>query len=210
MVKMKSKLLALLLVLILSFSTLLVGCDLLAGEEEEEKAPDFGVAVPENLYINGERIPSYSGSATYVVNGGVPFFTDDEITSSGFYEFTELDPLGRCGVAWGSIGLDTMPTDGQRDIHADFGAYCYKGLRHSFCHGWAAGPVPYAFEHILGITVEDAGCKTVRINPHLDGLQWAKGKFPTPFGVISLSVERKNGQDVITDLELPEGVSVVK
>ncbi len=108
-----------------------------------------------------------------------------------------------------SSEIDTAPNNGERDIHADFGAYCYKGLRHSLCHGWSAGPVPYLFEHVLGITVEDVGCKTVRIRPHLDGLKWAKGKFPTPFGVISLTVEKINGVDVVSDFDLPEGVVVI-
>lgn len=108
-----------------------------------------------------------------------------------------------------SSTVDTMPQDGERDLHADFGAYCYKGLRHSFCHGWAAGPVPYLMEYVLGINIEDEGCKTIRLTPHLDGLDWAKGKFPTPFGVISLTVERQNGQDVITNLDAPEGIKVI-
>ena len=29
---------------------------------------------------------------------------------------------------------------GKKDIHGDYGDYCYKGFRHSLCHGWASGP----------------------------------------------------------------------
>jgi hypothetical protein len=114
-----------------------------------------------------------------------------------------------CEWSENSSTISTEPQDGQRDIHGDFGNYCYKGFRHSFCHGWSAGPVPYLFEHVLGISIEDEGCKTIRIEPHLSGLKWAKGKFPTPFGEVSLKVERLNGFDIVTDLDMPEGVTVI-
>ena len=45
-----------------------------------------------------------------------------------------------------SCKIDELPTDGQRDIHGDFGAYCYKGFRHSLCHGWSAGVVRFIQE----------------------------------------------------------------
>ncbi len=108
-----------------------------------------------------------------------------------------------------SSTVDTLPQNGQRDIHADFGAYCYKGLRHSFCHGWAAGPVPYLFEHVAGITVEDVGCKTLRVKPHLDGLEWVKAKFPTPFGVVSIHHKRLENGQIVTEFDAPEGVKVI-
>lgn len=108
-----------------------------------------------------------------------------------------------------SSTVDTMPKNGERDIHADFGAYCYKGLRHSFCHGWAAGPVPYLMEYVLGVNIEDEGCKTIRLTPHLDGLDWVKGKFPTPFGVVSIHHWRNENGVVLTDVDAPEGVKVI-
>lgn len=108
-----------------------------------------------------------------------------------------------------SSTVDTMPTDGQRDIHADFGAFCYKGLRHSFCHGWSAGPVPYLMEYVLGVNIEDEGCKTLRITPHLDGLNWVKGKFPTPFGTVSIEHNRLENGKISTKIDAPDGVKVI-
>ncbi len=35
--------------------------------------------------------------------------------------------------------IDEMPVPGKQDIHGDFGQFCYKGFRHSLCHGWASG-----------------------------------------------------------------------
>lgn len=48
-----------------------------------------------------------------------------------------------------SCRIDEFPTDGQRDIHGDFGAFCYVGLRHSLCHGWSAGVIAFMQEENL-------------------------------------------------------------
>ena len=42
--------------------------------------------------------------------------------------------------------IDQFPTPGQTDIHGDCGAFCYKGFRHSLCHGWAAGVLQFIKE----------------------------------------------------------------
>lgn len=45
-----------------------------------------------------------------------------------------------------SCRIDQFPKRGQRDIHGDFGDYCYKGFRHSLCHGWSAGVIAFIKE----------------------------------------------------------------
>lgn len=60
-------------------------------------------------------VPDYSGRASVEVNGNVPDFTADEIAvaqARGSYDqFSELDSLGRCGVAEANVGRDIMPTE---------------------------------------------------------------------------------------------------
>ncbi len=60
-------------------------------------------------------VPEYSGQASVEVNGNVPGFTADEIAvaqARGSYDqFSELDSLGRCGVAEANVGRDIMPTE---------------------------------------------------------------------------------------------------
>lgn len=48
-----------------------------------------------------------------------------------------------------SCRIDELPKEGEKDIHADFGAFCYVGLRHSFCHGWSAGVIAFMEEEKL-------------------------------------------------------------
>jgi len=51
-------------------------------------------------------------------------------------------------IEWanGSCRIDELPRKGEKDIHGDFGAYCYKGFRHSLCHGWSAGVIQFIKE----------------------------------------------------------------
>ena len=106
--------------------------------------------------------------------------------------------------------IDEIVPEGKFDIHADGGAYCYVGLRHSFCHGWASGPTAWLSRHVLGIEPVEAGFKKVRIEPNLGDLDWAQGTFPTPYGVIEVRHEKKADGSVATSVKLPKGVKRVK
>lgn len=89
-----------------------------------------------------------------------------------------------------AFGIDRLPVPGKDDIHADFGKHCYKGLRHSLCHGWAGGPAAFLTEKVLGIRPAAPGFAQVRIEPCLGNLSRVEGVQPTPFGDIELSVRR--------------------
>ena len=106
--------------------------------------------------------------------------------------------------------IDEVVPEGRFDIHADGGAWCYVGLRHSFCHGWASGPTAWLSAHVLGIEPVDPGCKTVRITPHLGQLEWAEGTFPTPYGVIEVSHSLRSDGSVKSKVKLPKGIKQVK
>ncbi len=106
--------------------------------------------------------------------------------------------------------IDEIVPEDKFDIHADGGAWCYVGLRHSFCHGWASGPTTWLSRHVLGIEPVGVGFKQVRIEPHLGDLQWAEGTFPTPYGVIEVRHEKKADGTVVSDIKLPKGIKRVK
>ena len=112
--------------------------------------------------------------------------------------------------AAGAGRIDEIVPEGKYDIHGDGGAYCYVGLRHSFCHGWASGPTIWLSSHVLGIEPAEPGFKKVRINPHLGSLEWAEGSYPTPYGPITVSHRRAADGSVKSDIHLPKGVKLVK
>ena len=106
--------------------------------------------------------------------------------------------------------IDELVPKGKVDVHKTYGDYCYKVYRHSFCHGWASGPTTLLSRHVLGVKVLEPGCKKVAIEPHLGNLKWAKGTFPTPYGVIEISHEVNEKGKVISKVKAPKGVKIVK
>lgn len=64
-----------------------------------------------------------------------------------------------------------------------------KHLRGSRCHGWSAGPSALFSRFLLGVTIEEPGCGSLKISPDLCGLEWVRGIFPTPHGDVSISVD---------------------
>ncbi|MDR1886536.1 MAG: alpha-L-rhamnosidase [Prevotellaceae bacterium] len=109
-----------------------------------------------------------------------------------------------------AAGIDGLVPEGKKDIHADFGAYCYKNLRHSLCHGWASGPTAWLSEHVLGVKVVEPGCKVLKIEPHLGDLEWVEGTFPTPQGVVHISHKKSPDGKTITKVKAPKGVKIIK
>ena len=106
--------------------------------------------------------------------------------------------------------IDEFVPEGKFDIHADGGDYCYKGLRHSFAHGWASGPAPWMQRHILGVVPLEPGFSKVLVRPNLGDLEWAEGTFPTPSGIIKVFVSKEADGNITTKVEAPGGVRVVK
>lgn len=105
--------------------------------------------------------------------------------------------------------IDKIPEDGKSDVHGDNGAYCYKGFRHSLCHGWSSAPTAFLAEEVLGIHILDVGCKKVEIKPNLGNLSWAKGTYPTPYGIISVECKRSKDGEIHTEWATPKEIEVV-
>lgn len=114
-------------------------------------------------------------------------------------------------LAWlkGSGRIDELPKRGEKDLHGDYGAYCYEKFRHSLCHGWASGPTAWLSEYILGVRPIAPGCARVKITPQLGDLAWAEGTYPTPHGPLHVRHERLRGGKIRTKIKTPKGVKIV-
>lgn len=75
-----------------------------AGKPQDE-------LVNNNSYVSLDAIPAYDGKAYVAVNNNEPFFTDSDMTTTAFENYSDLDSLGRCGVAYANICKDIMPTE---------------------------------------------------------------------------------------------------
>lgn len=65
---------------------------------------------------NSIQIPEYDGNIYIEINQNIPFFTEEEKIPQSFENYSELDNLGRCGVAFACIGQDIMPTEKRGEI----------------------------------------------------------------------------------------------
>lgn len=61
-------------------------------------------------------IPKYSEEDVIVLNNNIPSFSSSDLTTTSFEEYSPLDSLGRCGVAYANIGSDIMPTEKRESI----------------------------------------------------------------------------------------------
>ncbi|MBQ8509178.1 MAG: alpha-L-rhamnosidase [Clostridia bacterium] len=128
-----------------------------------------------------------------------------KLGATTFWEDFSLDWVESAGGFDHVSGIDEIPAEGKKDIHGDYGAYCYVGLRHSLCHGWSSGPVTFLTRHVLGVKILEPGCKKLEIKPNLCGLGFIRGSFPTPYGKVSIYAD-KNG----VKIDAPDGVEIVR
>ena len=111
-------------------------------------------------------------------------------------------------LAWtnNAFRVDQLPVPGKKDVHGDYGEFCYKGFRHSLCHGWAAGPAAWCINSVLGIRPVGVGAKQFEIAPDLGDLDWAEGAYALPDGRrLAVKVTRKDGKLDIA-VQAPEDI----
>ena len=101
--------------------------------------------------------------------------------------------------------IDEFVPEGKVDVHATYGGYCYKQLRHSLCHGWSSGPVPFLLRYVLGVEILEPGCKKLSIKPNLSGLKWVRGTYPTPYGKVEVYYD---GEYLV--INAPDEIEIVK
>lgn len=126
-----------------------------------------------------------------------------EAGATTFWEDFDLDWMKE------GASIDRLLAPGEYDIHGDNGGFCYEGLRHSLCHGWSAGPAAFLAEKVLGIRILEPGCKKVSVEPQLGNLQWVKGTYPTPYGIIRVEV-RREGEKIISNIDAPKDICIMK
>ena len=72
-------------------------------------------------FINGSyatkmEVPTYEGKLYKVLNNNQPNFEESDYTTTFFERYSDLDALGRCGVAFANISQELMPTEDRESI----------------------------------------------------------------------------------------------
>lgn len=82
------------------------------SDDSKQKVVHTGTASA----FNAADVPAYSGEPYTAVNNNEPYFTSDNLTTEAFENYSELDALGRCEVAYANVCLETMPTEKRGSI----------------------------------------------------------------------------------------------
>jgi len=91
-------------------------CVMLAGGDTSAILGDAAQQGGQVSHATITSIPDYSGEPYVAINDNVPGFTEDELTTSSYEYYSDLDGLGRCGVTEACIGSDLMPTEKRESI----------------------------------------------------------------------------------------------
>ncbi len=105
--------------LILMMAVMLGACngsDAYAKQQEKLAAQELATVQGTNVASLGSGELKYSGKTFEYVNNNVPAFSDEELTTEIFENYSELDKLGRCGAAYANICEELMPTEEREGI----------------------------------------------------------------------------------------------
>ncbi len=72
------------------------------------------VTTSNSTSISLENIPEYNQSPYIEINNNKPSFTENEYTTKAFETYSDLDSLGRCGVAYANICKEIMPAENEK------------------------------------------------------------------------------------------------
>ena len=90
---------------------------LLSSFIPKEVENNKGLTTRPQLSFSMEDLPEFDENTPYVViNENIPEFEEKYFTTQSFENYSELDELGRCGVAFANVGMDIMPTEERGEI----------------------------------------------------------------------------------------------
>ncbi|MEI6915656.1 MAG: family 78 glycoside hydrolase catalytic domain, partial [Armatimonadota bacterium] len=135
-----------------------------------------------------------------VVGVGSPFFM--------FFTFEALAKLGEFETIldltrqWWGLMLDTDAST----CWETFPGFEGQGRwTRSHCHAWSAAPTYFQSRYQLGVSPLEAGFQKALIQPETAGLEWAKGRVPTPHGEIGVQWDLR-GKRLSVIVALPASV----
>ena len=122
------------------------------------------------------NIPAYSGQPYAVINNNVPYFNEEDKQVKSFESYSNLDSLGRCGVAYACVSRELMPTEERGEI----GSIKPSGWNQAKYEGIVDSNPPYLYNrcHLIAycLTAENANEKNL-----ITGTRYLNIKGMLPF-----------------------------
>ncbi len=114
--------------------------------------------------LEEDKLPDYVQVPYVTVNGNIPYFDADDIVFESYEYYSELDSLGRCGVAVACIGIDIMPTeDREGSLSVNPSGWEHKGESNNNTYDFVDGGYIYNRCHLIGfqLTGENSNAKNL-------------------------------------------------
>lgn len=170
------RLIAALIAVIILVAASVTACTLLRSSVKENETTVPSGTQTEEPYIK--------------VNGNVPRFSDEEKKTAAVFEnYSDIDALGRCGVAFACVGKETMPTEERGPI----GSIKPSGW-HSVKYDFVDGKYLYNRCHLIGyqLTAENANEKNL-----ITGTRYLNTKGMLPFENMVADYVKETGNHVL-------------
>lgn len=108
--------------------------------------------------VSVEEVPAWSGQPYVIINDNQPLFADEDLVTSSYERYGQLDRLGRCTVTMACIGPELMPSEDRGEI----GSVKPTGWVQNF-YDFVDGGALYNRCHLIGfqLTGENANEKNL-------------------------------------------------
>ena len=158
-------------------------------QQETVEQEDWEIIDESEPTINIGEIPEYSGEAYVTIANNIPNFTDSELKTESFETYSDLDSLGRCGIAYANIGQDLMPTEDRGSI----GQVKPSGW-HTVKYDCVDGKYLYNRCHLIGfqLTAENANTKNL-----ITGTRYLNVEGMLPFENMVADYIKETGNHVL-------------
>ncbi len=158
-----------------------------AGKEKRTFDDDIVEEKEDVIYVD---VPAYAGDAYIAVNGNEPYFSEEELSSVSYEEYSELDGLGRCGVCVASVGQDIMPAK-ERESIGDVKPTGWHTVKYE---GVVDGNYLYNRCHLLGfqLTGENANVRNL-----ITGTRYMNVEGMLPFENMVADYVKETGNHVM-------------
>ena len=148
---------------------------------------DEGTHIRETIDY-GDDLPEFFEDPYIEINNNVPYISEDA-TLDEFEEYSELDELGRCGVAYANVSPVTLPTEDRESI----GSVKPIGW-HSTKYDFISGKYLYNRRHLIGyqLAAENANEKNL-----ITGTRYLNIKGMLPFENMVADYVEQTGNHVL-------------
>lgn len=157
-----------------------------------------------------------SAERSQTVKDNVMLNPEVEAITTPYMRFYELEALCKMGQHdhvmsemkdyWGGMLKEGATSFWEKYVPTEHGTQHLqmygRPYGKSLCHAWGASPVYLLGKYYLGISPVKPGYAEWECRPHLGSLEWMKGKVPTPFGPISITMDKDK---VVIKSPIPNG-----